>query len=360
VHLDGANLKLYKTWALGGEVMSIKPSKDNAYIKRVQNMIRPEDASIISVFGSLLGLAPVRAQKKIMESSTKKNPHMGFVVAPYALFLCHEIVDLEKAQALIPSHFKIVPSRIFADEEPRPYVIFGAFNVQASAFWGGRVEMYVIAQNVQTGLRSWVIVDYDTNSLSFDPGQGFVAPTTSRCGITSTHRGTVVVDVESRSNGRRIAAEADLSRGKLAPLDQTLWLEGNLSVGYGGELSDDRGISFGLLFEPEEMASALRIPVEDVALDALSWHPDVFSAEPSVVACFPYAQHFITSQVPMGAEIKEEAELRKAVDEMNATPEDGGFSSVAIKRSTVIGSAISFLTTTSILLWLILHYAQHH
>ena len=38
---------------------------------------------------------------------------------PYAFFLCHEIVDLEKAQALIPDHFRIVPTRVFEGDEPK-------------------------------------------------------------------------------------------------------------------------------------------------------------------------------------------------------------------------------------------------
>ena len=188
----------------------MKDDDRNAYIKRTETMVRPDEVAIISMFGSLLGKAPVAAQQKVMQSSAKANPHMGFVVEPYGLFLCHEIADLEQAQALIPSRFRIVPTRIFEDDEPRPYVIFGAFTVHTSAMWGSRVEMYVIAEDQQTGLLSWVIVDYDTNTLSFDPGQGFVDPTADRSVVTTTHRGTVLVDMEAtarRSEERRVGKE---------------------------------------------------------------------------------------------------------------------------------------------------------
>jgi hypothetical protein len=305
-------------------------------------------------------VAPVAAQKKLLESTSKSNPHMGFVVEPYGLFTCHEILDLERAQALIPPRLRIVPTRIFEDDEPRPYILFGAFTLHTSAFWGSRIEMYVIAEDQETGLLSWVIVDYDTNTLSFDPGQGFVAPTARSSVVTTTHRGTVLVDMEAAEPARRFAVEADLRQGVETSLDQALWLEGNLSIAYGGDLDDGRGTSFGLLFEPEEMTQALRIPLAAVQVTELSWHPGLFAPQPSVVACFPYAQHFITSQVPTGANIKTAEQLREAVEAFNALPPSKGFSSSAIKRSILLGAAISLLTTTSLLLWLILHFALKH
>ena len=136
------------------------------FVKRTEDLIQPPEVGIISLFGGFLGLLPVALQKRIMEGSTQKNPYMGFVVDPYAFFLCHEITDLEAAESLLPEDFRIVPTAVFEGDEPKPTVIFGAFNVHTSAFWGNRVEMYVIAEHKPSGLLGWVIVDYDSNTLT--------------------------------------------------------------------------------------------------------------------------------------------------------------------------------------------------
>ena len=338
----------------------MKKSQSNAYIKRTENLVNPDEVSIISLFGSMLGKAPVWLQKPVLEGSSKKNPHMGFVVDPYAFFLCHEITDIERAQSLIPENFKVVPTRIFADCEPRPYVIFGAFNLHTSAFWGSRVEMYIIAEDQNTGLLSWVITDYDTNTLSFDPGQGFVAGTTKSSTVTTTHRGTVLVDMQARESGRRIAAEADLASAVMTPLDQRLWLEGNTSVAYGNELDDGRNTPFGLVFDPGEMKQALRIPLEETEVEELSWHQGLFAPQPSVVACFPYAQHFITSSVPTQTNIKTAEQLVEAVETINAGPPSKGFSSIKIQRGVMGGIAVSTVITWSLVFWVLFHLQQAH
>ncbi len=338
----------------------MKADPTNEYARRAERMVHPDEVAIISLFGSLLGKLPAGVQARIQESSSRKNPYMGFVVEPYALFLCHEITDVERAEALLPRGYRIVPTRIFEDDEPRPTVIFGAFTVHTSAFWGSRVEMYVIAEHEDSGMMSWVIVDYDSDTLSYDPGQGFVDGGARGAVVTTTHRGEVVVDVPRAQPARRIAAVADVRAGVETPLDQRLWLEGNLSVSYGGHLDDGRGVPFGLVFEPGEMERALRIPLDAVTLEELSWHEGLFAPEPSVVACFPYAQHFVTGQIPTESDIRSREDLEAAVAAFNAAPPSEGFSSAAIKRSMAIGMAISALTTTSLLLWIVLHYLLKH
>ncbi len=330
----------------------------NGYAKRTEAMIGPDQIALISMAAGFFGKLPVATQKKMFQSSSKKNPHMGFVVEPYAFFLCHEIKDIDAAQALLPSGFRVLPTRVFDDDEPRPYVIFCAFNAHTSAFWGSRVEMYVIAEQEETGLLTWVIVDYDTNTISYDPGQGFVPGNARRSTVTTTYRGTVLVDVESP--GRRIAMEADIRAGEEKPLDPRLWIEGNLCVVYGGELDDGRGETFSLIFDPDEMRRALRIPVEQVQIDELTWHPGLFAAEPSLAVCFPYAQHFITSSVPRATDIRTADDLERAVAAFNEGPPPKGFDTAAIRRSMMIGAAVSALTSTTLLTWLILHYLLAH
>ena len=60
-------------------------------------------------------------------------------------------------------------------------------------------------------------------------------------------------------------------------LDQQLWVEGNLSVDYGGDLGDGESEPFGLIFDPGEMENALRIPLEQVILEENTICGDYFS-----------------------------------------------------------------------------------
>jgi hypothetical protein len=338
-------------------------SKDpvRPYVKRTEGLIRPPEVSMISLFGGMLGVLPVSMQKKIMASSTEKNPYMGFVVEPYALFLAHEITDIEQAQRLIPAEYKVVPARLFADEAPKPLVIFGGFSVHTSAFWGNRLEMYIIAEHVPTGLLSWLIVDYDSNTLSFDPGQGFAGANTAKAVITTSHRGEVLLDFESAINGRRVAVAASVRDGVETPLDQPLWIEGNLSIGYGGEMSDEPGAPpFGLLFDPGEMERALRIPLDHVQIDAMDWHAGLYDPTPLTCACFPYAQHFITSQVPTSSAVSTREQLDAFVREFNQGPAPQGFSSSAIKKSMFVGWLCSTTLTFSLLGWVIFDWLSNH
>lgn len=332
-----------------------------SYVKRTEGLVQPPEVALITIFGGVLGLLPVPMQKKIMNASTEKNPYMGFVVEPYALFLAHEITDIARAQAMIPEEYRIVPARMFADEEPKPLLIFGGFSVHTSAFWGNRVEMYVIAEHIPSGLLSWLIVDYDSNTLSFDPGQGFANANTRSSVITTSHRGEVVLDFQSAVDGRRIAVNASAREGQEIPLDQQLWVDGNLSIGYGGELSDGKGAEpFGLLFDPGEMERALRIAPEHVHIEELSWHSGLYNPEPVSVGCFPYAQHFITSQVPTASKVKTAEHLRAFVRGFIQGPAPQGFSSSAIKKSMLIGWLISTTLTFSLLGWVIFDALTGH
>jgi hypothetical protein len=309
-------------------------SDRNEFAKRSEDLVKPEDVAFFSLFGGMLGWLPLPLQKAVVPSKPGKAPPMGFVVEPYAFFTCHELTDVAAAQALIPDDYVIVPTRVFAADEPRPTVIFGAFSVHASGFAGQRVEMYVIAQSKSTGMRSWVIVDFDSNALSFDPGQGFVTAGAERCVVTTTHRGTVLVDVVGAN--RRIAVEAELAGAAMEPLDRELWLEGNLSVAYGGGMGDGSDTPLGLVFEPEEMAQALRMPLDRVAIEELSWHPELYEAEPYGSVCFPYAQHFVTSTLPLGLAITDEAGLRQATHDIATGPVSRGYSAKPIRLGMTI------------------------
>lgn len=283
------------------------------YIKNTEQMVLPEKVASIMQFSTSLRKLPVKVQKWISAKSSKKNTHMGFIVEPYSFFLSYEITDLEAAQKFLPPDYKIVPTSIFEGTKQRASVILGAFNVHTSVFWGSRVELYLIAENTKTGLMSWIIIDYETNTISYDPGQGFTGPSTSKSVVTTSFRGDLIVDVENSKNHKRLAFNADIKNGSLSPLDQRLWVEGNLSVDYGKELHDGESDAFGLIFDPEEMAQALNISLADVAIDCNTINYDFTASAPYEAACFPFAQHLLTTNMPVSTDMKNAEDLERAV-----------------------------------------------
>ena len=55
------------------------------------------------------------------------------------------------------------------------------------------LELYLIAENTATGMLTWVIVDYESDTINYGPGEGFTGATTDRSVITTTHAGDVLV-----------------------------------------------------------------------------------------------------------------------------------------------------------------------
>ncbi len=68
--------------------------------------------------------------------------------------------------------------------------------------------------------------------------------------VTTSYVGEVIVDVASAQSPNSLALVADLNHGVLTDLDQRLWVEGNLSVDYGGELQECTK-PFSLVFDPK-------------------------------------------------------------------------------------------------------------
>jgi hypothetical protein len=97
-------------------------------------------------------------------------------------------------------------------------------------FWGNRVEFYLIAENCKTGLLSWIIVEYESNTHSYDPSQGFIGPSTAHSVVTTSYLGEIIIDVASAKSNNSLAFVADIKNAALKSLDQRLWIEGNISV----------------------------------------------------------------------------------------------------------------------------------
>ncbi|WP_339014724.1 hypothetical protein VNN36_12420 (plasmid) [Lactococcus garvieae] len=312
------------------------------FIKNVEKMIDPINIGTTHFLQTYSKILPKPLQYKIIKKSSEQNPYMGFVVEPYSFFLCYELRDLDWAESLLPDNFKLIKTSIFKDDDPKYYCIFGVFNVHTSAFWGTRMEFYIITENKTTGLLSWVIIDYDTNTISYDEKNGLSDANTTTCVFTTAYDGEVIVDIQNERNNRELVTNGKISSGQFNKLSSRLWLEGNLSVGYGKELTNRGDDVFALIFHPSEVEQALKLPTEVVNIQKNTWYPGLFEHEPSQIVCFPYAQHFLSDSPGHVSEISSEIELLKQYNEIDFNT-FSKYSGNSIKKAFLIGQLISTL-----------------
>lgn len=317
------------------------------FSKGVERLVDPIDVGTIHFIQSFNRYMPRSVQKKMVESSGSKTPYMGFVVEPYSYFLAYELKDLDKARDLLPDGFELVKSKVFTSDEPRYYAIFGCFNAHTSGFWGMRTEFYLVAEDTNTGLMSWIIVDYDTNTITYEPKDGFCDPNARNAMLTVDFDGMLYVDVRN-DEGRQLIFSSDTKKGVMAPLDERLWIEGNLSIAYGGKTIDDDPGLFGLKFDVREFEQALMMPADSLKIEMNNWYQDLIADQPSQIACFPYAQHYLSDSPGHNSEIHDERELKDAVAAVDFGKIDV-FSTKPIKTSFLVGGVVSAVVNLTLL-----------
>ena len=291
------------------------------YIKVTEKMVVPAKVASTTQGSAMLRKLPLGLQRYIVNNAARTNPYMSFVVEPYSVFLSFEVTNTEATERLLPPDYRLLPSAMFSDTPKRPCAIISAFNVHTSVFWGSRVEFYLIAENCKTGLLSWIIIEYESNTHSYDPSKGFIGPSTAHSVVTTSYLGEIIIDVASAKSGNSLNLVADLKNGVLTELDKRLWVEGNLSVDYGGELQQSTK-PFSLVFDPKEMAQALKIPLDHISLCTNTFGAGALNPMPFEAACFPYAQHFVTTSVPKATSMRTAEDLERAVNEINEKMSD--------------------------------------
>lgn len=323
------------------------------FTKGIEGLVDPMEVGTIHFLSPFSRMLPKKVQNFIVESSAKKMPYMGFVVEPYSYFLAYELVDLAWAEQLIPDNFRLVKAKIFDNDEPKYYCIFGCFNVHTSAFWGQRMEFYIVAEHKETGLLTWIIVDYDSNTLSYDKAGGLVAPDCKQAVITTDYDGNVIVDMVKNDDSRGLVFSSDIKTGTIAALDQRLWLEGNFSIGYGRELSGNDDAVFALKFNPLEVEKALQLPLDSLSLELNSWYPGLFADTPAQLACFPYAQHFLSDSPGHSSIIRSKEELVRESDAVDFDTMQV-YSTQSMRKMFVLGSIIPLIIILILIVALIL------
>ena len=288
------------------------------YSKGVEKLVDPMSVGKTHYLQTKLSKLPVCLQRKIVASATKKADKMPFVVEPYCFFLFYEIPDPSKVQKFMPDGFVPAKSAVFEGDTEKYYGIVSMFRIHTSVFWGARAEYYLVAENTNTGLLSWVMMDYISDTISYDEKHGLKSPDVKAAVMTTTCEGDFVCDMESIDGKKKAKCEASLLKSKMRLLNQRLWIEGNTSIAYGKLAGETDGDLFSLTFFPEEMKQALDVPLGDVRLAEVATNTvGKFGAVLEKAACFPFAQHMLSDSPGQQTHYGNEKALREAVNKVN-------------------------------------------
>lgn len=288
------------------------------YAKGVEKLVDPMEVGKTHYLQTKLSKLPVWLQRKIVTSATKKADKMPFVVEPYCFFLFYEIPDPSKVQKFMPDGFVPARSAVFEGGPEKYYGIVSMFRIHTSVFWGARAEFYLVAENTKTGLMSWIMMDYISDTISYDEKHGLKSPDTESLVMTTTCEGDFVCEMKSLDNKKKVRCQANLMKAKMKPLNQRLWIEGNTSIAYGRLAGEADGDLFSLTFFPEEMKQALEVSLGDVALaEVATATTGKFGAVLERAACFPFAQHMLSDSPGQMTHYGNEKALREAVEKVD-------------------------------------------
>ena len=284
------------------------------YAKGVEKLVGPMMVGKTHYLQTRLAKLPVFLQRKIVTSASAKAGKMPFVVEPYCTFLFYEIPEPARVEKFMPEGFVPAKSSVFAGDKEKYYGIVSMFRIHTSVFWGARAEYYLVAENTSTGLLSWVMMDYISDTISYDEAHGLKSPDCVGAVMTTTCEGDFVCEMRSLDGAKKVECTASLLGAKMRPLNQRLWIEGNTSIAYGRLAGEPDGDLFSLTFFPEEMAAALDVPLKDVAhYGVSSSRTGRFGAVLDRVVSFPFAQHMLSDSPGQQTSYGSEEALRAAV-----------------------------------------------
>ena len=287
------------------------------YAKGVERLVDLMEVGKVHHLQTKMRFLPVFLQRKIVTSASKKADKMPFVVEPYCTFLFYKINEPAKIQKFLPEKFVPAKTAVFKNGPEKYYGIISMFRIHTSVSWGARAEFYLVAENSETGLLSWVMMDYLSDTISYDEKHGLKSPDVKHAVMTTTCEGDFICDMKSLDAKKYIRMEASLKGSKMKLLDERLWIEGNTSIAYGRLAGEPDGDLFSLTFFPEEMKQALDIPLAGVRVaDALCGTGSI-GAELDLALTFPFAQHMLSDSPGQQTHYGSEAKLRTAVESVD-------------------------------------------
>ncbi|MBR3204785.1 hypothetical protein IKF81_03860 [Candidatus Saccharibacteria bacterium] len=284
------------------------------FAKETEKLVNPSKVGKVNYLQGKLGKLPVFIQKKIVLSATKKADKMSFVVEPYAFFLFFELERPNLLQKYLPENFVPAEASIFSGDKPKFYGVASMFRVHTSVFWGARVECYAITKNAETGLISWTILDYMSDTISYDKKHGLKSPDVVGGVMTTTCEGDFVCEMERLDDSRSMRCTASLLKPKMRLLDERMWIDGNTSISYSKELGGADGGLFSLTFFPEEMKQAWEIPLSNVREARAKWISSALGGKLDKAVCFPFAQHMLSDSPGVKTHYGSKEKLRKAAE----------------------------------------------
>ncbi|MBD3195762.1 MAG: hypothetical protein GF317_11940 [Candidatus Lokiarchaeota archaeon] len=291
--------------------------------------------------------------KKLLNKTSKKTPYMGFVIEPYSLFLFFKLKNIERAKSFLPKRYKLIKTNIFADEEPEYYMGMGIFNTRASTFWGSRLESYLVAEDKETGHKSWIFIDILSNTIIALPSVGVADRNCKNAIYTTSSKGDILLDFNEDTTDRQIILTGNISNGKMRNLDQPLWVIGNTSIAHRKELSDKNDKPFAVIFDPAEVDKALDIPIEDIHLELNTLFPDLAEPELRKVLCFPFAQHYIADSPGRRTYIKDVNDMVKNYNKIANMKEMKTFSTRGIQLMLLMGMSFFIIVFIFLIILLI-------
>ncbi len=284
------------------------------YAKGVERLVDPMEVGKVLYLQTKMKRLPLFLQKKMVTGAAKKASKMPFVVEPYCTLLFYEIKEPEKIQKFLPDGFVPAKTAVFEGGLEKYYGIVTMFRVHSSVFWGARTEFYLMAENAETGLLSWIICDYISDTISYDEKHGLKSPDARRAIMTTTCEGDFVCDMQNEDMTKYVRCEMNLEGAKMKALNPRLWIEGNTSIAYGRLAGEADGDLFSLTFFPEEMKQALEVPLSKVRVaDVLCGTGKIGGVLERAVS-FPFAQHMLSDSPGQRTHYGDEKKLRAAVE----------------------------------------------
>ncbi|MBN1696069.1 MAG: hypothetical protein JW881_01030 [Spirochaetales bacterium] len=326
---------------------------DEKFIQCVEALINPVAVGKLHFFQSFKKILPSFVFKRLLRHTSKKYPYIGFVIEPYSLFLFFRLKNIDKAKSLLPDRFVLKKTKLFDDDEPEYYFGIGNLSTRASTFWGVRLESYLIAEDKKTGLPSWIFIDILSNTLIALPSKGVVDPNCKNALFTTNSRGELFLDIKEDRTGRRLSLKGTINNGKMRKLDQSIWVMGNTSIGYGKNIADCDHAPFAVIFDPAEVDRAIDIPINDVLINKNTLFPGLAEDELCKVICFPFAQHYIADSPGNHTMVKNIDEMIKKYNTLGDSTLKT-FSTRAIEKLFFIGITVSALISVSFLVLLLL------
>ena len=323
------------------------------FVKKTESLVKPQDVTGISFLSSFSKSLPLKTQHKFTQSGKERIPYMGFIVDPYAFFLSFRITNTTAAEEMLPDGYELTEASFFKNDAKIPMVIASLFTARTSGFIGMRAEFYIIARNKETGMLSWIICDYETNTNSYDPKNGFCGYTCDPAVFATTYSGELLVDLENPTKNKEFILSVDLEKGDSRELDESLWIEGNLIVDYGGELKSEFSEPFSLIFDSKMVKEGVNIPLDHVSIKVNSYLANIIDPyKPVNALVFPYSQHFIIKQDLQKFGIRNQKDLDLQIKDFLSSSGYKTMSAGDIKKPLTGLLLISYIVLISIIVLL--------